>query len=136
MTTPVQSAICECLLSDDKKSAVVKGYSFSGGGNAIIRVDVSANGGKTWTDAELQNEFESDDITQLPFKNTFSWTLWTAVVDIDHSSSSDKKNIGEVEIVVKAVDESYNSQPERPEGIWNVRGILNNSWHRVKVKVS
>ena len=136
MTTPVQSAICECLLSDDKKSAVVKGYSFSGGGNAIIRVDVSADGGETWTDAELQNEFESDGITQLPYKNTFSWTLWTAVVDIDHSSSSDKKNNGEVEIVVKAVDESYNSQPERPEGIWNVRGILNNSWHRVKVKVS
>jgi len=26
----------------------VKGYSWSGGGRGIIRVDVSADGGKTW----------------------------------------------------------------------------------------
>ena len=35
--------------------------------------------------------------------------------------------------VVKAVDEGYNSQPETPDSIWNVRGILNNSWHRIFV---
>ena len=32
----------------------VKGYAWSGGGQGIIRVDVSADGGKTWHDAELK----------------------------------------------------------------------------------
>lgn len=32
----------------------VKGYAWSGGGQGIIRVDVSADGGKTWQDAELK----------------------------------------------------------------------------------
>lgn len=32
----------------------VKGYAWSGGGQGIIRVDVSADGGKTWHDAQLQ----------------------------------------------------------------------------------
>ncbi len=31
----------------------VKGYAWSGGGQGIIRVDVSADGGKTWHDAQL-----------------------------------------------------------------------------------
>lgn len=33
--------------------AAVKGYAWSGGGQGIIRVDVSADGGKTWHDATL-----------------------------------------------------------------------------------
>jgi hypothetical protein len=32
----------------------VKGYAWSGGGQGIIRVDVSADGGKTWHTAELK----------------------------------------------------------------------------------
>jgi hypothetical protein len=32
----------------------VKGYAWSGGGQGIIRVDVSADGGETWHTAELQ----------------------------------------------------------------------------------
>ena len=34
----------------------VRGYAFSGGGHAIVRVDVSADGGKTWQTAELIKE--------------------------------------------------------------------------------
>ena len=40
-----------------------------------------------------------------------------------------------LEIVCKATDTSCNSQPESLEGIWNLRGILNNAWHRVTVQV-
>ena len=32
----------------------VHGYAFSGGGQSIIRVDVSADGGATWTTADLE----------------------------------------------------------------------------------
>ena len=126
MSTPVQSALCEINLSDDKKYAIVKGYSYSGNGNGIIRVDVSCDGGRTWTNADLQGEHE--DVTSLPYRRTYSWTLWNAVVELP----ADRK---ELEFVCKAVDEGYNSQPESAQGIWNVRGILNTSWHRVKYSV-
>jgi len=32
----------------------VTGYAYSGGGQPIIRVDVSADGGASWTTAQLQ----------------------------------------------------------------------------------
>jgi sulfite oxidase len=124
MSTPVQSAICDVTISDDNKYAVLKGYSYSGGGLAIIRVDVSADGGKTWTPA-MELEGEHEDVTQLPYRRTYSWTLWKAVIDLPSTEN--------VEFVVKAVDEGYNSQPETPNSVWNVRGILNNSWHRKRL---
>jgi sulfite oxidase len=37
--------------------------------------------------------------------------------------------------VAKAVDASYNSQPDNVAAIWNLRGVVNNAWHRVKVAV-
>lgn len=40
-----------------------------------------------------------------------------------------------MDIVCKATDGSYNSQPDRVEGIWNLRGLLSNAWHHVKVDV-
>ena len=36
-----------------------------------------------------------------------------------------------VTLVVKAVDSSYNNQPDSVAGIWNLRGVVNNAWHRV-----
>lgn len=37
------------------------------------------------------------------------------------------------DIIVKAVDSAANVQPEKVETIWNLRGVLNNSWHVVHV---
>ena len=34
------------------------------------------------------------------------------------------------------VDIAANVQPENVESIWNLRGVLNNSWHRVHVDVA
>ena len=121
MSTPVQSAITNVGFSDDKTYAIVEGYAFSGGGNRIIRVDVSPDGGKTWVTAD----FDSDDET-FKYRETYAWVLWKAVIDLSST--------GPFEFTVKAVDEAYNSQPETAKSIWNVRGILNNSWHTVKVE--
>jgi sulfite oxidase len=43
---------------------------------------------------------------------------------------------GRLELICKATDEAYNTQPESPAAIWNVRGLVNNSWHRVTVNVA
>ena len=36
-------------------------------------------------------------------------------------------------ICCKAIDNAYNTQPEKPEQIWNMRGLNNNSWHKVYI---
>ena len=58
----------------------------------------------------------------------WAWTLWQASLKIPD-------DVNEVELVCKATDRAYNTQPETPSGIWNVRGLINNAWHRVKVKI-
>jgi sulfite oxidase len=40
-----------------------------------------------------------------------------------------------VELCCRAVDTSYNVQPESVGPMWNVRGILNNVWHRIHVRI-
>ncbi|KAF3334396.1 Sulfite oxidase [Carex littledalei] len=34
------------------------------------------------------------------------------------------------------VDSSGNVQPEHVETIWNLRGILNSSWHHIRLQIS
>jgi len=31
----------------------------------------------------------------------------------------------------QAVDAAHNTQPENAKSVWNLRGLANNSWHRV-----
>ncbi|KAK0736010.1 Oxidoreductase, molybdopterin-binding domain-containing protein [Apiosordaria backusii] len=45
----------------------------------------------------------------------------------------DEKNKKCTTLIVKATDESYNTQPESHKGIYNVRGNLATAWHRVKI---
>jgi len=74
---PVQSSICSH--KDGQKisgdTITLKGYSWSGGGAAIIRVDLSIDGGKNWFTAELQKPNQK-------FHKTWAWTLWSADVKI------------------------------------------------------
>jgi sulfite oxidase len=128
MELPVQSAICEPQTGSELEAGsgevTLQGYAWSGGGRGIVRVDVSTDGGKTWHSAELQP-------TNQPLYKTFAWTLWEATVPLP----SDREEGGKVELVCKAVDASYNVQPDSVEGIWNLRGVLSNAWHRVHVTV-
>ncbi len=127
---PVQSAICEpqpgTVIEPSENDIVnVKGYAWSGGGREIVRVDVSVDGGKSWTPANLTAPKQSPG-------RTWAWTLWNLQVP---KSEFTKVAEGEVEIICKAVDAAYNTQPERVEPIWNLRGVLSNAWHRVPVVV-
>lgn len=40
---------------------------------------------------------------------------------------------GEVVLSARAVDAAYNVQPDSVANIWNLRGCVNNAWHRVQV---
>ena len=99
----------------------VRGYAIAGGGRRIVRVEVSLDGGESWSEATL---FSSEQ----PFKqfsNTYwAWTFWSL-----YSESFPSPCV----IVCRAWDAAINGMPEDGRKIWNMRGVMNNSWHRVSV---
>ncbi|KAB5537047.1 hypothetical protein PHYPO_G00114340 [Pangasianodon hypophthalmus] len=130
---PVQSAITNLAdgssIDRDMEEVTVKGYAWSGGGREVMRVDVSLDGGKTWHVAKLQNSEEGEtSAPSPPFGRAWAWKLWEITVPLPDGAE-------ELEVVCKAVDSSYNTQPDSVPPIWNLRGVLCNAWHRVRVKV-
>jgi sulfane dehydrogenase subunit SoxC len=92
---------------------LLEGRAWSGWG-PIVRVEVSADGGATWADAEL-----ADDAPE------FAWRGWTFEWNAEP---------GEHELLCRATDAAGNGQPESVE--WNDGGYCNNAPQRVRVLVS
>lgn len=109
---PVTSVIAEpaegSVVDPDWKVVTVRGYAYSGGGRGIVRVDVSADGGKSWTSAQLKEGSEQ------PLTRAWAWTFWEADVPLPPEAEAK----GAVEVVCKATDAAYNVQPEKLDGIW------------------
>ena len=103
----------------------LRGYAYSGGGRGIVRVDVSIDGGKTWKAADLMEGSEQD------MDRAWAWTFWEADVSVQSTDAGKQ-----LTVVCKATDASYNVQPDSLDGIWNLRGINNNAWHRVAMPVN
>lgn len=130
---PVQSAITipadGAVIDRSDETLTVTGYAWSGGGREVVRVDVSVDGGKTWEVAQLRSG-ESGEAPEPPPPpgRAWAWKLWEVTAPLPPDAQ-------ELEILCKAVDSSYNVQPDTVLPIWNLRGLLNNAWHRVKVRV-
>jgi sulfite oxidase len=128
--TPVQSAITSLrnisyhspadrktlqVYGLEEDAVEVQGYAFSGGGRKIVRVDVSADEGRSWQQAEIL----PDDAQG---HKSWAWRRWKLVLP--------KRLAGKV-FAVKAIDEGYNVQPDSYEPHYNFRGNLTVGWHRV-----
>lgn len=113
---PLNAAICEPVpMATLKPGATrVRGYAVATA-RAIVRVDVSADGGRTWQQAEL----EHDPATP------WAWTFWQTTLDLPQ---------GEHELVVRAWDSAGQTQPALPDDTWNFKGYLSAAWHRVRVR--
>uniref|UniRef100_A0AAF5CXV5 sulfite oxidase n=2 Tax=Strongyloides stercoralis TaxID=6248 RepID=A0AAF5CXV5_STRER len=124
---PIQSAICVpapgTKISKEDREFDVCGYAWSGGGKGIIRVEISIDGGKNWQSAELEQDPEQT------VDEMYAWTLWKTTITIPEDSKDT------LTIICKATDRQYNTQPETASGIWNVRGLLHNAWHRVEINL-
>jgi sulfane dehydrogenase subunit SoxC len=92
---------------------VLRGRAWSGWG-AIERVEVSADGGRTWAEAALGEP-----------ASPYAWVPWTFAWDAAEP--------GAFELWCRATDAAGNTQPlEQP---WNLSGVLNNMVQRVPVEV-
>jgi sulfite oxidase len=92
----------------------VRGYAFAGGERHVARVDISLDGGASWSQAELL-----DDL------GPWAWRHWRITVDLAP---------GEHEIIVRAWDSSAATQPEDEAALWNPKGYVNNARPRVRVR--
>lgn len=125
ITTPADGAVVNRSLEE----VAVKGYAWSGGGREVVRVDVSLDGGKTWQVAQLKSSEKGQAPEPSPPPGrAWAWKLWEVTAPLPPKGQ-------ELQIVCKAVDNSYNMQPDTVAPIWNLRGVLSNAWHRVNVKI-
>eukprot|EP00485_Elphidium_margaritaceum_P013833 CAMPEP_0202726214 /NCGR_PEP_ID=MMETSP1385-20130828/184498_1 /ASSEMBLY_ACC=CAM_ASM_000861 /TAXON_ID=933848 /ORGANISM="Elphidium margaritaceum" /LENGTH=572 /DNA_ID=CAMNT_0049392429 /DNA_START=136 /DNA_END=1854 /DNA_ORIENTATION=- len=106
----------------DEECIDVSGYAYAGGGRGIARVDVSVDNGKTWIRAQLKRPDQ-------PLYRTWSWTHWTAEIELPEQHPG-----GELQICVRAIDVSFNTQPSEviDEALIEF-GAVNNAWHHVPV---
>uniref|UniRef100_A0A8C6S5T3 Sulfite oxidase n=1 Tax=Neogobius melanostomus TaxID=47308 RepID=A0A8C6S5T3_9GOBI len=130
---PIQSAITVpadgAIVDRSEEEVTIKGYAWSGGGREVVRVDVSIDGGNTWKIAQLKcSDKGADGETTPPPGRAWAWKLWELTVPLPEDTK-------EMEIVCKAVDSSYNMQPDTILPIWNLRGVLSNAWHKVNVRI-
>lgn len=114
---PLNSAICEparhATLTAGRTA--LRGYAVAAARD-VARVDVSSDGGRSWTQAELERDADAP----------WGWTFWTATLDLPH---------GEHELAVRAWDSAGQTQPASPDDTWNFKGYLSAAWHRVPVSV-
>ncbi len=115
---PLTSAICEP--APDAQLPVgptpVRGYAVAGA-RAIVRVDVSADGGRHWQQAALEHDVAAP----------WSWTFWSATLELA---------AGPHELAVRAWDEAGQTQPAATGDVWNFKGYLSTAWHRVPVSAA
>jgi sulfite oxidase len=91
----------------------VTGWAIGGGGRAVSRVELSMDGGSTWSPAKLSKRGVR-----------WSWSFWEAEVELSRGGHM---------LVVRATDSGGTTQPATLDETWNVKGYNNNAWHRVPV---
>jgi len=117
LDAPLNSAICRPRTGETVSAGKleVRGYAVPPGPDgAVASVEVSPDGGATWTAARLTE-------THAPF----AWRLWGVELEV---------TAGTPTLVVRATDASGAKQPEKPT--WNPKGYLCNGWHRVPITVA
>jgi len=97
-------------------STPVRGYALAGDDRRIARVEVSTDGGRSWTQAVLEHEL-----------SPWAWRHWHATIAVP---------AGPTEVVARAWDSAACVQPREPAEVWNPKGYVNNSWARVNINAS
>ncbi|KAJ9118108.1 hypothetical protein QFC22_004007 [Naganishia vaughanmartiniae] len=97
----------------------VGGYAYHGSGHLPQRVELSLDSGKTWKYCFRQ-------LPDNPLRHGhkfWTWLFWECEVSL-------RELVNCPEIIVRAWDVFKNTQPE--EITWNLTGMMNNAWYRVR----
>jgi sulfite oxidase len=94
----------------------VAGYALAGDDRRVARVDISADGGRSWRQASLEREL-----------SPWSWQRWHATVDLP---------AGQAGVAVRAWDNGASVQPEKEADLWNPKGYANTAWARLRLTVA
>lgn len=121
ITTPCHEEILPINAWNTQRPYTIRGYAYSGGGRKVTRVEVTMDGGETWEICQLDHQEKPSKYGKF-----WCWCFWSLEVEV-------LDLLGAKEIAVRAWDESLNTQPEKL--IWNVMGMMNNCWFRVKTNV-
>ncbi len=92
---------------------VLRGWAIGAGGAEVTRVECSTDGGASWQRASLATQ-----------RARWSWCLWEITVELAPGTHT---------LLVRAEDATGVSQPSDVRDAWNVKGYLNNAWHRLEV---
>ena len=96
-------------------AVIIAGYALAGEHRHVARVDISADAGRTWHQATLDQE-----------DSPWSWRRWRATIDLA---------AGQADIAVRAWDNGANVQPGSEADLWNPKGYVNNAWARLRLTV-
>ena len=91
----------------------IRGWAIGADASAVVAVEYSIDDGAHWIVATI-----------VPRENRWSWTQWHATPVLSP---------GRHALCVRARDDTGVAQPSALAGAWNVKGYLNNAWHRVEV---
>ena len=133
MTSAITSS--PAFVESDDSEVTLKGYAWSGGGRGIVRVDVSADDGKTWHTAELSEETVKQQ-KAAGYNRSWGWALWEASIPLPADAEHARPGVPvKTHLICKAIDSAYNVQPDTVAPIWNLRGVLSTAWHRVPLEI-
>lgn len=121
ITTPSHEEILPINSWTTQSPYTLRGYAYSGGGKKVTRVEVTLDGGETWQVCSLDHEEKPNK-----YGKYWCWCFWSLEVEV-------LELLGAKEIAVRAWDETLNTQPEKLN--WNIMGMMNNCWFRVKTNV-
>jgi DMSO/TMAO reductase YedYZ molybdopterin-dependent catalytic subunit len=96
------------------ETVTLRGFAFSGAPD-IAKVELSDDGGQTWSPAALD-----------PQHDPYAWRLW--------SFRYTPKAAGKVTLHARATDVRGSEQPK--EAVWNQSGYLHNGWQSAGIEVS
>ncbi|XP_071731200.1 nitrate reductase [NADH]-like [Rutidosis leptorrhynchoides] len=121
ITTPCHEEILPINSWTTQRPYTLRGYAYSGGGKKVTRVEITMDGGETWSVCSLDRKEKPNK-----YGKYWCWCFWSLDVEVLDLLSAK-------EIAVRAWDETFNTQPDKL--IWNLMGMMNNCWFRVKTSM-
>ncbi|HEX7736301.1 MAG TPA: molybdopterin-dependent oxidoreductase [Ktedonobacteraceae bacterium] len=113
----LNSAICSPLAGETCRTGPinVRGYAITGQPAPIERVELSTDGGASWTPATITDRTDR-----------WAWCLWQTTLHLP---------AGDHQLTVRAHDSAGHTQPKHAQPLWNFKGYANNAWHSVHFRV-